>query len=343
MSYGIPYKGSKNKVIKWLMPLLPSGEVFVDLFCGGCAVTHAAMLSGKYKRYVFNDVEPMMPKTFAKAIQGGYRDEDRWISREDFFRMKAEDEYTAICFSFGNDLRTYLYSRTIEPYKKACHYAIVYDEWELLRELCPEVADAAYQALEHVYDRHERRLKFGPAIVRRLKEIGDARLIDSNPLYSSCHTKKPNKTRPVGTIRDIQSLESLERLERLQSLQSLESLESLERLERPFLESYSMDYQDVPIPDGAVVYCDPPYKGTNAYGISEKQAFDHERFYEWCLTRDFPVFISEYQMPDGFTEIASTTRADSLCATATVKRTEKLFVQTKYADKYKQKTLFDKL
>lgn len=38
MNYGIPYKGSKNKVIKWLMPLLPSGEVFVDLFCGGGGV-----------------------------------------------------------------------------------------------------------------------------------------------------------------------------------------------------------------------------------------------------------------------------------------------------------------
>lgn len=147
MNYGISYKGSKNKVIKWLMPLLPSGEVFVDLFCGGCAVTHAAMLSGRYKRYIINDIDPRMPKTFSKAIQGGYRDEDRWISREDFFRLKANDEYAAICFSFGNNLRDYLYSRTIEPYKKACHYAIVFDEWELLRELCPDVADAAYNAL----------------------------------------------------------------------------------------------------------------------------------------------------------------------------------------------------
>ena len=329
MNYGIPYKGSKNKVIKWLMSLLPSGEVFVDLFCGGCAVTHAAMLSGRYKRYIVNDVEPMMPKTFSKAIQGGYRDEDRWISREDFFRLKANDEYAAICFSFGNNLRDYLYSRSIEPYKKACHYAIVFNDWGQLGKLCPEVADAAYKALEHVEDRHERRLKFGPAIVRRLKEIGDAGLIDSNPLYSSCHVKRPNKTRPVGTIRDLQSLE------RLQSLESLQSLERLERLQSPFFESYSMDYQDVPIPDGAVVYCDPPYKGTKVYGKSGKQTFDHERFYEWCLTRDFPVFVSEYQMSDGFTEIASTTRADSMCSVATVKRIEKLFVQTKYADKYR--------
>lgn len=323
MNYGIPYMGSKNKVIKWLMPLLPSGEVFVDLFCGGCAVTHAAMLSGRYKRYIINDIEPMMPKTFAKAIQGGFRDEDRWISREDFFRMKANDEYAAICFSFGNNLRSYLYSPTIEPYKKACHYAIIFDEWGRFGELCSEVVDAAYNALEHIENRHERRKKFRSAIVRRLKEIGDAELIDSNPLYSSCHVKRPNKTHTVD-IQNLKRLESLERLERLQS---------------HLLEFYSTDYQDVPIPDGAVVYCDPPYKGTYKYGHDKTQTFDHERFYEWCLTRNFPVFVSEYQMPGGFTEIASTARTDKMNSTSTVKRVEKLFVQTEYADKYKQKNI----
>lgn len=102
-----------------------------------------------------------------------------------------------------------------------------------------------------------------------------------------------------------------------------------------------MDYQSVPIPKGAVVYCDPPYKGTNGYGKSKGNSFDHDRFYEWCLSRDYPVFVSEYQMPEGFTEIASAVRADSMSATATVKRIEKLFVQTGFAERYKHKTLFD--
>ena len=331
MNYGLPYKGSKNKIVKWLIPLLPKGEVFVDLFCGGCAVTDAMMREGRYKRYIINDVEPMMPRTFCKALRGGYKDESRWISREDFFRLKDKDEYATICFSFGNNLRDYLYSKTIEPYKLACHYAIVYDEWDEMRRLCPEVVDAAYKALDGVEDRHERRIKFGPAVVRQLKEIGDVGLIDSNPLYSSCHVKKDTKTRTKGTVRDLNGLESLQRLERLERLQRLERIKNL--------ESYSMDYQSVLIPNGAVVYCDPPYKGTNKYGKNVKETFDHERFYEWCLTRDFPVFVSEYVMPDGFTEIASTMRADSMSATATVKRVERLFVQERYYDKFKQHTL----
>ena len=48
MNYGLPYQGSKNAIAEWVIGQLPEAETFVDLFCGGCAITHAAMLSGKY-------------------------------------------------------------------------------------------------------------------------------------------------------------------------------------------------------------------------------------------------------------------------------------------------------
>ncbi len=329
INYGLPYQGSKSAIAPWVVSCLPPGDTLVDLFCGGCAVTDAAMRAHRYKKFIFNDINLMMPQTFLKALSGGFKNEDRWISREDFLEMKDKDAYVALCFSFSNGLRTYAYSPTIEPYKKACHYAIVFDDWELLRKLCPEVVDAAYQALEHVDDRHERRLKFGPAIVRRLKEIGDVRLIDSNPLYSSCHTKKPNKTRPVGTIRDIQSLE---RLHSLQSLESLERLQSLESHKPPVINPFVIDYRKVPIPEGATVYCDPPYKNTTKYLVD----FDHDAFYHWALTRDYPVFISEYAMPDEFAPIAIKQKTCSRSATATNIVAEKIFVQRRYADKYKR-------
>jgi DNA adenine methylase len=52
-------------------------------------------------------------------------------------------------------------------------------------------------------------------------------------------------------------------MERLQSLESLERLERLERLED--IEFMGKSYEEVPIPDGAIVYCDPPYQGTATY------------------------------------------------------------------------------
>ena len=43
-AYGIPYKGGKSKVVKWVIDSLPPAEHFYDLFCGGCAVTHYGMI-----------------------------------------------------------------------------------------------------------------------------------------------------------------------------------------------------------------------------------------------------------------------------------------------------------
>ena len=147
MNYGLPYKGSKSRVIKWLLSLLPDGEIFVDLMCGGCSVTHAALLSHKYKRYIINDINPLLPTAFVGALNGSFRNEQRWISREEFEEIKESDAYASICFSFGNNCRDYLYSRKLEPYKKACHYAVVFDDWKLMEEMCPEVVDAAQTAL----------------------------------------------------------------------------------------------------------------------------------------------------------------------------------------------------
>ena len=55
MNYGLPYQGSKNRIAKRLVEALPAAPVLYDVFCGGCAVTHAAMLSGKYQHFVVND------------------------------------------------------------------------------------------------------------------------------------------------------------------------------------------------------------------------------------------------------------------------------------------------
>lgn len=45
MNYGVPYMGSKNRIAKDIIAKLPTGKRFVDLFAGGCAITHAAILS----------------------------------------------------------------------------------------------------------------------------------------------------------------------------------------------------------------------------------------------------------------------------------------------------------
>lgn len=45
MRYGLPYKGSKNKIAERIVDFLPKAKNFYDLFAGGCAITHCAELS----------------------------------------------------------------------------------------------------------------------------------------------------------------------------------------------------------------------------------------------------------------------------------------------------------
>lgn len=161
MKYGLPYKGSKNKLAERIVHLLPKRTHLVDLFCGGCAVSHAALLMGKYEHIHINDINWMCPTLFIDALNGKYNDENRWISREDFFRLKDTDPYVAVVWSFGNNLHTYLYSKDIEPLKKAIHYAMFFSDYSLGKELGHDLSfidpiqdlQKRYLAVKHYFNR----------------------------------------------------------------------------------------------------------------------------------------------------------------------------------------------
>lgn len=60
-----------------------------------------------------------------------------------------------------------------------------------------------------------------------------------------------------------------------------------------------LDYKDVTIPNGAVVYADPPYANTTGYSVG---TFNSDEF--WCymrrLSKRCDVYISEEQAPNDF-------------------------------------------
>ena len=164
MKYGLPYKGSKNKLAERIVRLLPKRTHLIDLFCGGCAVSHAALLMGKYEHIHINDINWMCPTLFIDALNGKYNDENRWISREDFFRLKDTDPYVAVVWSFGNNLRDYLYSKEIEPLKKAIHYAMFFSDYSLGKELGHDLSfidpiqdlQKRYLAVKHYFNRLDK-------------------------------------------------------------------------------------------------------------------------------------------------------------------------------------------
>ena len=103
--FGVPYQGSKSRIAEKLIDVLPKGNRFVDLFAGGCAMTHAAMISGKYKSVLANDLFPHGLHVFKNALAGEYSKPEylRWVSREEFFALKDTDDFIRLVYSFGNN------------------------------------------------------------------------------------------------------------------------------------------------------------------------------------------------------------------------------------------------
>lgn len=111
-TYGLPYKGSKNKIADKILEFIPSAETFVDVFAGGCAVTHAALLKGKWGRFFCNDILNT-PEAFLFAVRGGVEKLPVWISKLEFMALQPSilpsDILQKLIFSFGTNFRTYLY------------------------------------------------------------------------------------------------------------------------------------------------------------------------------------------------------------------------------------------
>ena len=299
--FGISYMGSKNKIVKALISQLPSAKYFVDLFAGGCAMTHGAMLSGKYERFIANDISDA-PSLFQRAINGEFRDEKRWISRDDFFALKDSDPYVRYCWSFGNKGNNYLYSKEIEPYKKAFWEFAVFKNAEPLKEFGFNVDE--FLDLPTSY---ERRIAFR----QHLAKLPFVDKKGSHFYYKPSELKKHKGFNNNTRLDHLESLQSLERLERLERLQSLERL-----------EIHQKDYKrvELPEPSECVIYCDPPYINSVGYHKQTlkngKTSFNHGEFYDYVelLARQgYKVFISEYEMPkDRFKSVFSVTKRQQL-------------------------------
>ena len=131
-SYGVSYKGSKNKIAAEAVYNIPSAPLLIDVFAGGGAITHAALLSHRFSSILANDYDCGALQLFYRASHGliDFKEErKRWVSREDFKRLKDTDPIVRYNWSFSNGGRDYLYSKDREPYKRAYHFALNCNDW----------------------------------------------------------------------------------------------------------------------------------------------------------------------------------------------------------------------
>ena len=188
MTFGLPYCGSKSSIAKWVIDTLPVSETFIDLFAGGCAVTHAAMLSDKWERFIANDISGSSI-IFRDAIKGDFNGLSTVLSRGEFFA--SDDMILRLLYSFGNDARSYL--------------------WGGYYEKAKVVASKMLSAPSM----HERRTHYREFIKVMSEYVGDI-LKDEAELQN------------VNMLKNLQGIEGLCRVERLERLQGLEHLERLQ-------------------------------------------------------------------------------------------------------------------
>ena len=286
--FGIPYMGSKDKVAHSIALNFPKADHFYDLFGGGFSMTHYMLVnrSKHYKHFHFNEIEPSTVQLIKDAIAGKYNYKvfkPEFVTREMFFK-RIKEAYIRICWSFGNDQKTYMFSKDIEPYKHSMHNAVVFNKFN---ELATKTLgfDSWPKNVNTIY---KKRLYLGQKIEwYRVK----------NRLPKCLHKFLPVKQQEtLNRLRQLPQLEQLRGLQQLQQVERLQQLQQLERLERlPYnLTMTSLDYRQVEIKPNSIVYCDIPYENTGSYLGS----FNHKDFHNWAASRDFPVYISEYKIKD---------------------------------------------
>ena len=123
---GLPYQGSKKKISKKIVEIIKQNfgtdKPIYDVFGGGGAITAECVLNNMQVHY--NDLDKEITDMFQRVIS-----QDReWIktlivSREEFFEIKNKDTKTVddniklLVNSFGNNKKTYLYSKELSDMK----------------------------------------------------------------------------------------------------------------------------------------------------------------------------------------------------------------------------------
>jgi len=265
--YGCPYQGSKNKVAKQIIDFLPRGKRLVDLFGGGGAITHCGALSGKWDSVLYNEYNPFVFDYVHNAFEGKYKDENRWISREAFHRLKGSDPVVAFCWSFGNDGQTYLYGKYLEPWKQALHYARVFRDYSWLREFGIESDGSRKGISQHTDEYWAKYVAW----------------------YKATYKSDTSSKVPCETVMVLSNKSALDRL------QNIERINRLSQIINTNITFSCGSYDEYKYQEGDVVYCDPPYENTHNYNGVD---FDHKKFYDWVASRPYEVFFSSYEISD---------------------------------------------
>lgn len=286
--YGIPYMGSKQKLVDKIIPFIlkrhPDATAFYDLFGGGASASLYTVLKYPHLDVVYNERSLAIGNLVKHLVEGGEIPFD-FVTRAEFESKYAGNDWYAgllqTCWTFGNNQKSYLYGMPIQDFKK-----------ELAMLVTTGTGDIDW--LEKKSD--ELNLSEYKKVVRTKIFLDTKRY----------HTPYQRRIVLARQIPNLGALQHLARLERLVQIENMPGISAMG-------VSIGKSYNEVPILDNAVLYCDPPYEGTAEY---REGNFDHKAFYDWVMEQPYPVYVSSYKVSDPRLKLVKAIKTRSLLAAA---------------------------
>lgn len=184
---GLPYQGSKKKISKKIVEIIKQNfgttKPIYDIFGGGGAITAECVLNGLEVHY--NDLDKDITNAFERVIS-----QDReWIktlivSREEFFKIKEKENKTTDDFlkllvnSFGNSMKTFMYSK--------------------------EISDLKYNLAKEIIGNHD--------VFSGYRQTETYKKVTSGSEWDWFNEKKARSLEQLGQLQQIERLQQLEQL-----------------------------------------------------------------------------------------------------------------------------------
>ena len=221
---GLPYQGSKKKISKKIVEIIKQNfgtdKPIYDLFGGGGAITAECVLNGLEVHY--NDLDKDITNAFERVIS-----QDReWIktlivSRDEFFEIKAKENKTTDDFlkllvnSFGNDKKSYLYSKG--------------------------VSDLKYNIAKEIIEKHDVFSGYTQT------ETYKRSIVKLQQLEQLERRQRLQQLEQLQQLQQLQQLEQFQRLQQLERLQQLDEVKATNKSYHDFSEvSGAILYLDPP-------------------------------------------------------------------------------------------------
>ena len=174
--YGAAYQGSKSKIADEIISKLPAKKYFIDAFSGGGALAHCALESGKFEHIIANDLQTkdILEAHFLWTPEQHLEFQKKWVTKEEF--EQTDNLYIKTCWSFSNNRKAYIYSKTCYEYKRLLHNAICFREYKEFEDYC----GIDLSEIDSYDDLNERRKAARRAILKALKPYSFKETINSN-------------------------------------------------------------------------------------------------------------------------------------------------------------------